>query len=332
MNIQPDLILTVLAFVLTFGAFRTAIAQTTGSTEIAQGIETETSSIPLLIRIPAHLIAKSVNRDFEQVAPVNQIVLGTTSKGTSHCSGNITCVIRDNPSGVSILCCIAGEVHSKTFGTNGPAVINSMAATNYTASKELTFDGKVFACKPATVTSRTEITITGIRSSLPGLRGRLVKRIATKRSRETHAQAEAIVGRQTESELCNKIDADFENRLADMNRQFEKKLSILRRFPAVEKQLRLRSAIDGIEVGVGRPSANRSDIEEMRKPIGEAVEIWLRRSEDLVFEGSTAAMLFTKAPLWLSSYFLEEPLFLKPDQSKWGVELQESWIVIRLHE
>jgi hypothetical protein len=332
MNIQPDLILNVLAFVFTVGSFNPAIAQTTRSTEIAQGISTETSSIPLLLRIPAHLIAKSVNRDFEQVSPVNQIVLGTTSKGISHCSGNVTCVIRDNPTGVSILCCIVGDVHSETCGTNCPAVINSTAVTNYTASKELTFDGTMFACNPATVTSRTEITITGIRSSLPGLRGRLVKRIATKRARETHTQAEAIVGRQTESELCKKIDADFEHRLADMNRQFEKKLSILRRFPAVDKQLRLRSAIDGIEVGVAHPSANPSDEGEMRKPIGESVEIWLRRSENLVSEGPTAAMLFTKAPSWLPSYFLEEPIFLKPDQRKWGVELQESWIVIRLHE
>ena len=210
-------------------------------------------------------------------------------------------------------------------------MIDSTAATKYTASKELTFDGKVFACNSATVKSRTEITITDIRSSLPELRGRLVKRIATTRARET--QAEAIVGGQTESKLCQKIDADFENRLADMNRQFEKKLSILRRFPEADKQLRLRlrSASDGVEVGLGRPSLNTSDREEKRKPIGESVELWLRRSENLVAEGPITAMLLTKAPLWLSSYFLEAPVS-KPDRHRCEVELHENWIVVRLHE
>ena len=172
----------------------------------------------------------------------------------------------------------------------------------------------------------------GISSSLPGLRGRLVKHVATKRARESNAQAEEIVGSQTEAELIQRIDADFHVRIADLNRQFANGLSIFKRFPSAEKNLHLRSAKDGAEVALGRLSQHGVEKVENRKPIGEMLELWLRRNENLVATGPVAAMLFSKPPIWLSTYFSENPMFKEPDDRKWGMEIREKWIVIRMHE
>jgi hypothetical protein len=129
------------------------------------------NGVPLLLRIPATWIAKSVNRDFEHNAPVNQVILGTTSSGNTYCKGQVTCSIMDNPTGVSILCSIDGTVNSVTCGANGPATISSESVTLYHSTKNLTFDGKRFASNPASLSSCTQVTITGVGSSLPGLRG-----------------------------------------------------------------------------------------------------------------------------------------------------------------
>ena len=310
----------------------TMSAQLIQSSEIVKGTEANSGDVPLLLRIPARLIADSMSSDFEHTTPVNQVLLGTTSTGTSHCKGQVTCVVEDNPNGVSILCCIKGIVESKTCGTNGPAIINSTATTDYVSIKRLKFDEKLFSCTPASVSSCTHLTITGISSSLPGLRGRLVKHVATKRARESNAQAEEIVGLQTEAELIQRIDADFDVRIADLNRQFANRLSILKRFPSAEKNLHLRSAKDGVEVALGRLSQHGVEKVENRKPIGEMVELWLRRNENLVATGPVAAMFFSKAPIWLSTYFSENPMFKEPDDRKWGMEVREKWIVIRMHE
>jgi hypothetical protein len=310
----------------------TVSAQLIQSPEIVKGTEANSGDVPLLLRIPARFIADSMSSDFEHTSPVNQVLLGTKSTGTSHCKGQVTCVVEDNPNGVSILCCIKGTVESKTCGTNGPAFIDSTATTDYVSSKRLKFDGKLFSCTPASVSSCTHLTIAGISSRLPGLRGRLVKHVATKRAHESNAQAEAIVGSQTEAELIQRIDAEFELRIDEMNRQFANRLSILKRFPSAERNLRLRSAKDGVEVSLGRLSHHGVDNDENRKPIGEMVELWLRRNENLVATGSVTAMLFSKAPIWLSTYFSENPMFQKPDDRKWGMEVREKWIVIRMHE
>ena len=327
----------VLSFVLTFCVQTTAVPQgTQSSVDAANGRATkamgDNSEVPLLLRIPAKLIAASVNRDFEHDAPVNQVLLGTNSIGTSHCTGQVTCVVEDNPAGVSILCLIAGSVESNTCGTNGPAIIHSIASTKYVSRKILSFDGKLFASEPASVSSSTQMTITGIESTLPRLRGRIVIRVATARAKESQSQVEAIIKLQTEAELCQRIDADFDMRVADLNRQFASRLAILKFIPGGNKQLQIRSRSDGIELALGHTRLPTLEPQEKQPPIGESVEIWLRRNENLVASGAMTTILITKAPDWLSSYFSETPLFLKPDERKWGVVFGEKWIVLKLHE
>ncbi len=294
--------------------------------------EKNNGEVPLLLRIPAKLIAKSVNRDFEHKGPVNQVLLGTTSVGTSHCKGQVNCVVENNPTGVSILCSIIGTVESKTCGTNGPAIIDSTALTQYVASKHITFDGRLFASNPASVTSCTQLKINGIKSSLPRLAGRLVIRIASARATETKQQVEGIIKLQTEEELRQRIDADFEVRIADLNKQFASRLAILNYLPGSSKTLRLRSRSDGVELAVGHPLQSPNESSEGQPPISESVEVWFMRNENLVANRPMTAILFSKVPTWLSTYLSDNPLFQTPDDRKWGIELGEKWIVLKLHE
>ena len=287
--------------------------------------------VPLLLRIPAKLIANSVDRDFEHKAPVDQVLLGTHSHGTSHCKGKVTCRIENNLNGVSIVCCITGIVESVTCGTNGPAIIRSTASTEYLSSKRLTFDGKIFSSEPASVSSTTHLTISQIESTLPRLMGRIVKRVAAKKAQETKAQVEAIIKCQTEQELCQRIDADFEMRIADLNKQIASRLVILKYFPGKKPQMLLRSREDGVELALGHPR-HPMEHNDAQPPIGEFVEVWLPRNENLVANGTMTALLFNKAPAWLNSYLSESPLFQKPDDRKWKIEFGEKWIVLKLSE
>ena len=288
--------------------------------------------VPLLLRIPAKLIAKSVNRDFEHMGAVNQVLLGTSSVGTSHCKGKVACIVENNPAGVSILCNISGTVESRTCGTNGPAIIDSVAITNYVAIKRMTFDGKLFTSTPASVTSCTVLKINGIKSKLPRLVGRFVIRIASARANETKEQVEGIIKLQTDEELCQRIDADFEVRIADLNKQFASSLAILKYVPGSSKTLRFRSRADGVELAVGHPLQSQTDSKESQPPISESVEVWFMQNENLVANRPMATILFSKVPTWLSTYLSDNPLFQTPDDRKWGFELDEKWIILKLHE
>lgn len=289
------------------------------------------NGVPLLLRIPAAWIAKSVNRDFEHKAPVNQVILGTTSSGNTHCKGQVTCSVMDNPTGVSILCSIDGTVNSVTCGANGPAIISSKSVTLYHSTKTLTFDGKRFASNPASLSSCTQVTITGVGSSLPGFRGRLVTRIAANRAQESLPQVEAIVKTQTEAELCQSIDADFEARIADLNIQFTSKLSILKYMPVAQSRMHLCSGKDGVEIALGHSPRGSEEDKERRAAIGQTVEVWWRRNDNLIANRPMSALNFNKAPIWLSAYFAAAPIFLKTDERKLGIEAGDKWIVVKLH-
>lgn len=100
---------------------------------------------------------------------------------------------------------------------DGPAIIQSNAFTSYVANKRFSFDGNQFTTAPANVVANTRLTIIGIDSTLPHLRGRIVRRVATQRAEQSHSQAEAITRSMTEQELCQRIDADFDARIVELN-------------------------------------------------------------------------------------------------------------------
>ena len=326
------MIRSALSLMVLFSVPSTALPQGLTPPNGLAGPSPNDNGVPLLLRIPATWIAKSVNRDFEHKAPVNQVILGTTSSGNTHSKGQVTCSVIDNPTGVSILCSIDGTVNSVTCGANGPAIISSESVTLYHSTKNLTFDGKRFASNPASLSSCTQITITGVGSSLPGLRGRLVTRIAAKRAQESLPQVEAIVKAQTEAELCQRIDADFEARIADLNSQFASKLSILKYMPDSQSRMHLCSGQDGVEIALGHSPRGSEEDKERRAAIGQFVEIWLRRNDNLIANRPMSAIIFSKAPIWISAYFAATPLFLKTDERKWGVEAGDKWIVVKLHQ
>ena len=299
------------------------------------GIKHTSEGFPVLLRIPQSLIAKSVDRDFEHSAPVQQEVLGTNSSGTAHCRGTVVCSIEEKTEGAAFSCRISGTVESETCGTNGPATIQSHACTTYVAHKRFYFDGHKFNSIPTSVVARTQLTITGVGSTLPRLRGRIVRHVATQRANQSHAQAEAITQAITERELCQKIDADFDSRISEMNQKLAARLSVLKYFPASGNRIHIRSFTDGVEIGLGTETHSGSNHVASRTPIGESVELWLQPKKDLI--GLIAARpftewLFSAAPKWLSTYLSHNPSLLKTHDKKMIVEPLDGWLVLRLNE
>ena len=296
------------------------------------GIKNTSEEFPVLLRIPRSLIAKSVDRDFQHIAPVQQEVLGTNSTGTAHCEGKVTCTIEEMVDGAAFSCRISGTVQSDTCGTNGPATIQSRACTSYVAHKRFSFDGHKFSSFPTTLAARTQLTITGIGSTLPRLRGRIVRHVANQRSQQSHAEAEAITQAITERELCQRIDADFDSRISEMNQKLEKRLSLLKYYPAAGKRVHLRSFTDGVEIGLGTETLRSSNNVASRTLIGDSVELWLQPKKDLIAARPITELLFSTAPTWLLTYLSHNPLLLEPHDKKLIVEPRNGWLMLRLNE
>lgn len=290
------------------------------------------AGFPVLLRIPQTLIAKSVDREFQHTASVQQEILGTKSTGTSLCRGTVVCSIEEKAEGAAFLCRISGTVQSESNGTNGPAIIQSHASTSYIAQKQFYFDGHKFDSLPTSVVSRTQLTITGVGSTLPRLRGRIVRHVATQRTHQSLAQAEAITQAITDCELRQRIDAEFDSRISEMNQKLATRLSVLKYFPAAGNQIHFHSLTDGLEIGLGTETLSSLSNVASRTPIGDSVELWLQPNKDLIAARPIAELLFSTAPAWLSTYLSHNPTLFEPNADKMKIEPPNGWLVFRINE
>ncbi len=297
-----------------------------------EGSRNSSEGFPVLLRIPQTLIAKSVDREFQHADPVQHEILGTKSTGTAHCRGTVVCSIEEKAEGAAFSCRISGTVQSNTCGTNGPATIQSHACTSYVAHKRFYFDGNKFNSFPATVVSRTRLTITGVGSTLPRLRGRIVRHVATQRALKSLPQAEAIAQAITDRELCQRMDAEFDSRISEMNQKLASRLSVLKYFPAAGNRIHFHSFADGLEIGLGTATLRSTNYLESRTPIGESVELWLQPKRDLIAARPITELLFSTAPEWLSTYLSHNPNLLEPHAKHLTIQPHDGWLVLRLNE
>lgn len=289
------------------------------------------SRLSLLLKIPASMIAKSVNHEFHHTTPIQREILGTRSTGVAECHGSVTCELTEHSTGAQLCCRISGTISSDTCGTNGPAIIQAHAHTDYTAYKFAIFDGHRFTTSPATVQLETRIKVNGIGSSLPGLRGRIVRRVATKRATKSHAQAESITKDLTAQELCQRIDVDFDERIQSLNRKLERNISVLNQFGITGERLVVRSFRDSVEVGILAKDQEIKKTLGVRRPARESIELWVKLPPINLLEQLTMAEFLKLAPLGLTRFLEDQPRLSKLDK-KIKVELYQDWIVLDLQE
>jgi hypothetical protein len=112
----------------------------------------------------------------------------------------------DNPKEAQGKLIFKGTTSFNTMSYSGPIQVHSRGSTRFTSQKRVWFDGlNVLQSKPTT-DANTDSTITGINTSLPGLRGRISLRIANEEIAAKREQARQITTEKTKRQ----IEAAFE--------------------------------------------------------------------------------------------------------------------------
>lgn len=295
------------------------------------------------LRIPSTLITADANESFQHSSQVDHIVLGTHAKGTAVCKGEVRSELRDHANGVELVCFISGTVTSKTCGVNGPAVINSTSDSTYTAEKRILFDGRQLSTQPAIICATTRVQITGIGSTAPGLRGRVVSRVAARRAAESLPEAQAIARQLTVNELQQHIDAEFETRLASLNRKLAQRLSTLDAFSRKHYKVSICSRTEFIEILLTQkptvneePTLPKSVYQKGLKPLptfptAEDAVLWIQLPDvsltgldPIAIGGLIHATSYL--PAWLSTALSNAKAELDARTPRVKVVCHENWI------
>jgi hypothetical protein len=172
----------------------------------------------VVIRISERAFDSIAGKAVDVKNPVDDVVLGTRVHGQSHTLGKIGVSIDPDHDDASFVFTFTGKTHAKTIGRNGPAIIHSHSATEFTCKKRVLFDlENGFHAGPAEIRSQTRMVTDDVQSDRPGIRGRLVRRVAWRRVRESHEEANAIASQHARREIVAGFDETTSARLQELN-------------------------------------------------------------------------------------------------------------------
>ncbi len=174
-----------------------------------------------ILRVSERYLEELFARDINKHTAVSRVVLGTRATGTAHTQGRADVDTKPDRDDAAFYVRITGSTKSRTVGRNGPAIIHSRAVTTWTCQKIVRFNGEEFVTTPATIESDTQITPMGTGSSLPGLRGRIVRKVASRRVCECNSTAERISGRDTDRQVLADVDRVVDGQIAKLNARVE---------------------------------------------------------------------------------------------------------------
>jgi hypothetical protein len=220
------LVLTLLVLAFNFSVTRIYVfAQETTETEnlseaaVKEAVEDVAGALKgvIVLRVSEKYLESLFARDINKHTKVNRVVLGTRATGNAHTVGRADVDTKPAKNDAAFYVKISGTTTSSTTGRNGPAIIHSRSITKWISQKVVRFDGENFKAGPATIESTTKITPMGADSILPGIRGRLVSRVATKRAREYNSRAERISGKDTEKQVLSDVDRVVDGQIQKLN-------------------------------------------------------------------------------------------------------------------
>ncbi len=204
------------------------------STQLVQWMRRELSQPNLRLHVGEQLIRVGMSRHVDRVTQVNDCILGTAICGTGHTVGRITVRPAVDARRAAFDAVFSGVTTSRTLGSNRSARIRSLGYTTIHARKRLVFDIDGLHALPANSTASTRSSITGVGSTAPGLRGRIVTRIARRKAAQSQGQAEAAGSSHASAEFNRSMDAEAGPQVELANNTYYKlrrRLARRRQFP-----------------------------------------------------------------------------------------------------
>ena len=266
-------------------------------------------------QLGGELLELAVGGPIDDVAPIDDVILGTVIHGTGRTVGQTKAVLTPNPAFATFDALLDAVNYSNNVGRNGPVCIYSTGRTCLAADKRLWLDEAGLHAHPAQAAAEAHTTINNIVS----IKGRkFVEKIAWRRAGQQIGQAEAIAGQHATCRLGARVDTQADPSIQKANEQFEAKarkpLDEHRAFPRGLSFDTLASAleihgVEALESQLAAPSAppeltRPADVslrihESMINNAAETVFAGMRLNDEMVRR--TALELLGRLPEQLNS-------------------------------
>jgi SLA1 homology domain 1, SHD1 len=168
-----------------------------------------TATVPenmVYVRLSKAFLQRLVARDVSRQRQVNDSILGSTVTGVSQTNGSTEVVLHPDSQCGQLEIHFSGATNYQTVADAGPIQVFVNGVTQFASAKAVRLDEQGIEIGPAATNTLTSSTITGIQTSLPGLRGKIALRIGSERAAERQPRAREITGQHTKRQLDEGFD------------------------------------------------------------------------------------------------------------------------------
>lgn len=245
--------------------------------EVTRRVDPELPAFPLIIRVHEKALVDQAGDKVDTTRPVSCVVLGTPASGTSRTIGAVGVDTSASEQTADFLVTFRGQSFSRTVGVNGPARIYSHSLTNFVVTRHVTLSPMHGFQSPRTsISSQTSLTLDDVRSTKPGLRGRLVRRIGWRRAQESNRAAEQIVAQRVRGEVLAAFDQQLDQRVAELNRQWQTARYVKALFGDSDKlSIRVSSEDNCVQIAVGQADSKEKLPVLPVATESSPVEVWM---------------------------------------------------------
>ncbi len=221
-----------------------------GTQEIGKTDQMSPSAVASSFRLKSDFVETQFDQRFSNDEDVKCEILGTKIVGVSQTKGSLVAKIEQADGNARVQCTLKGLIECENKGKNGPAQIDSQTTSSFTAVKVVSFDGQRFTSRPTELHLETVVLITKVDTNLTGLKGVLVRRVASVQAEATKEEVRNIAEEMTKKRLVEKIDSEFESQLAPINSALQFCRSCFLSLGNREVQISTRSIDKDIEVAI----------------------------------------------------------------------------------
>ncbi len=176
----------------------------------------------LLVEVDESLLGRSVNREVDETAPVNDVLLGTRVRGTGHTTGFVMLDFQPSFERAVIDLRLDATNFSQTRGTQGPVTVHTLGTTSIHASKRVFIDEYGVTSQPVDAQTSVDTKTTGI-----GVNKRcgqkLIRKVASRKVAEMRPRAEAISSERARERVRSQFESQTAEPIAQASRDYQTK-------------------------------------------------------------------------------------------------------------
>lgn len=169
------------------------------------------------VRISRDLLANQFERAISRHDLVVDTILDTPVQGNALTVGATEVTLQPSSDGARVVIRFAGTVSAQTQGYKGPVVFDSEAVTRFTARKELLITAKGVRVAPSICVAETSSTSGGVQVNRPGVRGRIIERVARRKLEETRDEANSVVAEHAAAQINKVFDQEVASEVAPLD-------------------------------------------------------------------------------------------------------------------